>query len=390
MPSQQTIDLVKATVPALRAHGEAITTHFYQSMFRDFPAVKAFFNQAHQANGSQPRALAGAVLAYAAHIDRLEEIAPALPAIIQKHVSLGIAPEHYPIVGQCLLRAIREVLGEAATDDILAAWAEAYGELAALLIAAEEKVYADTAAQPGGWRGTRRFVVARRVRESDEILSLHLRPEDGGALPAWLPGQYIALVLDIGGATLRRNYSLSAAPGGDGLRISVKRQAGGVASNWLHDQAVEGTVLAVTPPAGEFTLAEGSRPLLFITAGVGITPALAMLEAAAPAGRRIGFVHAARTPAVAAFRARIEAIAAAHAGVTPRFRYSATAADAPEHGRIDAAALAGLLPADGAVDVYLLGPAPFMREMLGLLDTLGVARERVRVEFFGPKEALAG
>ncbi|WP_028312009.1 NO-inducible flavohemoprotein [Derxia gummosa] len=402
MPSAQTIALVKATVPVLREHGEAITTHFYKTMFRDFPEVRAFFNQTHQASGSQPRALAGAVLAYAAHIDRLDEIAPALPAIIQKHVSLGITPEQYPIVGQCLLRAIREVLGEAATDDILAAWAEAYGELAELLIAAEEQVYAATAAQPGGWRGLRRFVVAARVHESSEIVSLHLKPEDGAALPDWKPGQYIALRLVIGGETLRRNYSVSNAPGTGEIRISVKREPGGVASGWLHEQATLGTVLELTPPAGEFVLEAGTRPLLFLTAGVGITPALAMLEAAAPTGRPIGFVHAARNPGAQAFRARLQALAAEHPNVTPRFRYSDADAHGPvagadglranlapeERGLIDAATLAGLLPANRDLDVYLLGPTPFMRAMLGLLDALDVPRSRVKLEFFGPKEAL--
>jgi len=397
MPSPQNIAIVKATVPVLQAHGEAITTHFYKTMFRDYPAVKAYFNQAHQAAGTQPRALAASVLAYAANIDRLQNLAGALPAIIQKHVSLGIQPEQYPIVGSCLLAAIREVLGAAATDDIIAAWAEAYGELAALLIAAEEAVYAATAAKPGGWRGERRFVVARRVVESDEIVSLHLAPEDGGALPDYAPGQFIALVLTVEGEPTRRNYSLSAAPGAGFLRISVKREAGGRVSNWLHDHATEGAVLDVTAPAGEFTLVAGDRPLLFVTAGVGITPAMAMLEAAAPTGRAIGFVHAARNPAVQAFRARVEAIAAAHPGVRAGFRYSdaaVTATDATgttpaaEHGLIDAALLAAHLPADRDIDVYVLGPKGFMQSMLATLVGLGVARDRVRIEFFGPKEAI--
>jgi nitric oxide dioxygenase len=110
--------------------------------------VKAFFNEAHQAGGAQPAALAGAVLAYAAHIDRLDEIAGALPRIIHKHVALGVQPEHYPIVGQCLLQAIREVLGAAATDEIIAAWGEAYQALADLLIAAEAQLYDANAQAP--------------------------------------------------------------------------------------------------------------------------------------------------------------------------------------------------------------------------------------------------
>ena len=171
MFTPKTISLIKATVPVLQQHGEAITTHFYRLMFREHPEVKAFFNEAHQAQGTQARALAGAVLAYAAHIDRLDELAGALPRIIQKHAALGVLPEHYPIVGACLLRAIKEVLGDAATDEIVAAWGEAYTALANLLIAAEEQVYAANAAQPGGWRGTREFRIARRQDESELITS---------------------------------------------------------------------------------------------------------------------------------------------------------------------------------------------------------------------------
>ena len=173
----QTIALIQATVPLLKSRGEDITRHFYRAMLTGHPELKAFFNEAHQAEGTQARALAGAVLAYASHIDRVHELAPALPRIIQKHVALGVQPAHYPIVGACLLAAIREVLGaDVATDEIIAAWAEAYGALAQLLIDAEEQVYAATAALPGGWRGQREMVVARKERESELITSFYLEP----------------------------------------------------------------------------------------------------------------------------------------------------------------------------------------------------------------------
>jgi len=199
MFTPKTISLIQATVPVLQQHGEAITRHFYELMFREHPEVKAFFNEAHQARGTQARALAGAVLAYAAHIDRLDEIADALPRIIHKHAALGVLPEHYPIVGACLLRAIKEVLGEAATDEIIAAWGEAYQALADLLIAAEEQVYAANEARAGGWRGTRDFRIARREAESELITSFYLEPVDGGPLLDFVPGQYLTLVLNVNG-----------------------------------------------------------------------------------------------------------------------------------------------------------------------------------------------
>ena len=227
MLSNEHIAIVKSTVPLLEAGGEALTTHFYRIMLAEYPQVRPLFNQAHQASGDQPRALANGVLMYAKHIDRLQALGPLVGQIVQKHVSLQILPEHYPIVGSCLLRAIREVLGaEVATDAVIAAWAAAYGQLADLLIGAEEEVYAATERATGGWRGGRAFRVAGKVRESEEITSFYLQPADGGALLDFIPGQYIGLRLCLDGEEVRRNYSLSQAANGRDYRISVKRELG--------------------------------------------------------------------------------------------------------------------------------------------------------------------
>ena len=129
--------IVTATVPLLETGGEALTTHFYRILLDEHPDVRPLFNQANQVSGEQPRALANGVLMYAKNIDRLEALGDLATQIVQKHVALQILPEHYPIVGACLLRAIREVLGaEVATDAVIEAWAAAYGQLADLLIGA--------------------------------------------------------------------------------------------------------------------------------------------------------------------------------------------------------------------------------------------------------------
>ncbi|KQX90428.1 NO-inducible flavohemoprotein [Variovorax sp. Root473] len=389
----QTIAIVKSTVPALKAHGEAITSHFYKIMFEGHPQVKAFFNEAHQAAGTQARALAGAVIAYGAHIDRLDEIAGALPRIIQKHAALGVLPEHYPIVGHYLLRAVKEVLGDAATDEVIAAWGEAYESLAGLLIAAEEAVYSANAAQTGGWRGTRAFRVARREDESEVITSFYLEPADGGALLAFSPGQYLTLVLEIDGQPVRRNYSLSDAPGKPWYRISVKKEEGGRASNWLHEAAVVGTHLQVQAPCGDFVLqpaGEQARPLVLVTGGVGITPAMSMLESVAHTGRPVHFVHAARHSGAHAFRARVDALAQRHANVKPLYVYDTPRDTDTPHatGFVTRELLAGLLPEDRDVDLYFLGPKPFMKAVYANGLALGVPRQQLRCEFFGPLEAL--
>lgn len=391
MFSQQTIDLIKATVPLLQQQGEAITGHFYRTMLSEHPELKAFFSEANQVEGTQARALAGAVLAYAAHIDRLDAIAPALPRIIQKHAALGVRPEHYPIVGQCLLRAIREVLGDVASDAIMAAWAEAYGALADLLIAAEEQVYAAKAAQQGGWRGTRALRVIRKVRESELITSFYLQPEDGRPLMRFQPGQYLTLVLDIDGQETRRHYSLSDSPDRDWYRISVKREAGGRVSNWLHDHLQEGMSVQAQAPGGDFLLDEASsRPLVLVTGGVGITPAMSMLERVAATGRPVRFIHAAQHGGVHAFRERVSELAQRHANVKPVFVYDQPRADCPPHepGRITQELLARELPADRDVDLYFLGPGPFMRAIYRSAQALGIPSAQVRYEFFGPLESL--
>src|SRR5690606_26380971 len=119
--------------------------------------VKEFFNQAHQKAGRQQQALAGSICAYAASIDNLAVLGPAVELIAQKHCSLIIKPEHYPIVGKHLLVAITDVLGDAVTDEVRDAWAEAYGFLANILIEREATLYRAQAEQPGGWSGYRPF-----------------------------------------------------------------------------------------------------------------------------------------------------------------------------------------------------------------------------------------
>ncbi len=141
MLSEKTIEIVKEITPAVAANAETITRRFYERMFQGNPEVKAFFNQAHQHTGGQQKALAGAICAYFTHIDNPAVLMPAVELIAQKHCSLGIKAEHYPIVGKHLLDAIKDVMGEAATDEIIDAVAEAYGFLADLFIEREGAIY---------------------------------------------------------------------------------------------------------------------------------------------------------------------------------------------------------------------------------------------------------
>ena len=141
MLSQNTIDIIKSTVPALREHGVEITTTFYKRMFENNPEIKAMFNMDKQESGEQPKALAMTILAAAQNIDKLEVLLPAVKKVGAVHVNSKVKPEHYPIIGENLLLAIKEVLGDAATEDVLNAWGEAYGVIAKVFIDIENELY---------------------------------------------------------------------------------------------------------------------------------------------------------------------------------------------------------------------------------------------------------
>lgn len=370
---------IKATIPALEQGGEALTTHFYKLMFSKYPATATFFNPAHQQKGTQPRALANAVLAYARHIDNPAVLMNAVTLIVNKHVALGVKAEHYPIVGECLLQAMKEVLGAAATPEIIDAWAAAYGQLADMLIHAEATLYAKQVMSTGGWDGQRTFKISAKEQESELVMSFYLQPADGKEIMAFKPGQYITLHLEVDETRVMRNYSLSDSPNGKHYRISVKREDGGVVSNHLHNNLDVGDTLELSPPCGEFVLDKSGDPVVFITAGVGLTPAISMLKSAA-GQREIHFIHACKNAAQHSFKALTEQLSAEHANVKTTYIYENM------DGQIQQQHLAGTLPHNA--QVYFLGPVGFMRAIKNMLGKLEVPAERQHYEFFGPAEAI--
>lgn len=398
---QETRDIIKSTVPVLEEYGTAITKRFYQMMFTNHPELKNIFNQTNQRKGDQPKALANAVYAAALHIDNLEAILPVVKQIGEKHRSLNVKPEHYPIVGQNLLAAIKDVLGDAATDDIINAWAKAYGVIADVFISVEADMYKEAENAPGGWADFRDFVVDKKVVESDVITSFYLKPADGGAIPTFNPGQYITVKADIEGQSHShlRQYSLSAAPGEDYFRISVKREDAteeyreGIVSNFLHSEIQEGSILPITAPAGDFYLdQEDARPLVLMSGGVGLTPMMSMLETVIKTQpeREVIFIHAARSGKHHAMKTRVEEIAKEHANVKSYVAY-----DTPEEadqcdkvGFIDAEWLRTIIPTDDAA-VYFCGPKGFMRAAYQNLMKLNVASADIHYEVFGPAEDMS-
>lgn len=388
-------EIVKSTAPMLKAHGLALTSHFYARMFTHNPELREVFNQGHQRSGAQQQALAMAVAAYGEHIDDPSVLQGVLERVAHKHVSLGVRKEHYAIVGRHLLASIHEVLGDAATPALVDAWAMAYGQLAGLLADMEQARYDATAASAGGWTGWRTFGVQRKRPESAEITSFELVPADGGPVPTYRPGQYLSLRLVVPELGYRqpRQYSLSDAPGKAHLRISVKREPGaadrslGMVSNRLHFHVAEGDRVEVAPPAGDFFLHEDrGTPVVLISAGVGITPVMAMLEHlhAQGSARVIRFIHACRHAGVQAFGARVRELvqSLAHASAWMLHEEERAHAGKPRAdalGRLDLASMP--LPDDA--DFYLCGPKGFMSAQIAALRARGVAGARIHAEVFG-------
>lgn len=380
MLTKQTIETIKATVPVLEVHGVAITKTFYSNLFNDNPGLLNIFNHTNQKKDRQQTALANTVYAAAVHIENLEAIVPAVVQIAHKHRSLGILPEHYPIVGKYLLAAIKEVLGDAATDEIIDAWGQAYGVIADVFISVEEDLYKATE-NAGGWRLFKAFTVAKKVVESDAVTSFYLQPADGEKLPAFTAGQYISIRVQVPGEEYLMNRQYTITEGTDEYyRISVKREddndPNGVVSNFLHASEV-GTALEVSAPAGVFTLVDNENPVLFISGGVGVTPLQSMLNTME--GRKASFIQCARNEKVAAFKETIEEKITQLDGT-----YKAIYSDS--EGFITKAIIEPFLTPDS--EVYVCGPAPFMEAVIEQLVELGVASEKIHYEFFGPAMAL--
>jgi nitric oxide dioxygenase len=314
MLSQKSRPYIEASVPVLREHGVTITRTFYSNMFAEFPEFTHLFNMGNQANGSQQQSLASAVFAYAVNIDNADALTPVISRIAHKHASVGITADHYPIVGRHLLGAIKQTLGDAATPELIDAWAEAYGLLADTLIDAEKKLYSERQTQPGDL--TPMTVTEVKV-QTDLVTSFKLEPANGVLVPNFKPGQYITVAVNLpDGQRQLRQYSLSDAPGQGWLRISVKREPAGKetpagrVSNWLHDNLREGGVLQVTPPFGDFAPdTEGADPIVLLSAGIGITPMISALNhiRLLHPERTVIFGHATRGRNSYAHRADVEA-----------------------------------------------------------------------------------
>ncbi len=385
--------MVKATAAVVAEHAVAITSRFYPSMFEAHPELLNLFNQGNQTNGEQRQALASAVVAYATQLvdPDAPSFGPVMRRIAHKHVSLGILPEQYTIVGHHLMNAVGEVLGDAVTPEVARAWDEVYWLFSVQLIAEEARLYALAGVDPTDpWR---KYEVVERVEDALDTITLVLRPQDGSPVPPHLPGQYVSVAVDLpDGSRQPRQYTVSTGSRENSLQITVRRLRGqdgapdGAVSTYLHEHVSLGDVLEVGPPAGDMVLDEGENPLVLISAGVGITPVAAILDDLSARGvsRPLTVAHADRSahshPLFEAVSACLSALDKAETHTWYEHVDSTGEERGARSGLMDLADVD--VPTDA--DVFMCGPLPFMRDARAELIRRGLPSTRIRYEVFGP------
>ena len=246
---------------------------------------------------------------------------------------------------------------------------------------------------PPAWRGFRQLSVAAITRESDSTFSIRLEDPTGTPLPPARPGQYLTLRVqpDERQRALLRNYSLSGPPGAGYYRVTVKREPHGAASGYLHTRLAVGDELDVAAPRGTFILGESRAPVLLVSAGIGATPVLAMLQSLAQehSDRQIWWLHGARNSREHSFAAEARTLLASMPNTRSRVYYSHPGPDDHEGrdfdstGRLTGSALADLQPPSDA-ESYICGPTAFMDDISAGLAALGIDGSRIHTEPFGP------
>ncbi|MGG5832416.1 globin domain-containing protein, partial [Bacillus pumilus] len=325
----------------------------------------------------------------ALHIDRLEELLPAVKQIAHKHVSVMVKEEQYPIVGFHLIEAMKEVFGLTEKDDTLLAWKAAYDIIANIFITIEAEMMEENVKQTGGWSDVKPFVIKKKVQESPALISFYLVPEDESELPMFEAGQYITVQADMPGEAYMcsRQYSLSDQHHPSYYRITVKRD--GHVSTFLHDEMEEGDVLQVSMPQGMFCLQEDTKePVYFISAGSGVTPMIGLLKTAAQNSQPFTMIHADRLEDVTAFEHEFESILASapHGRIllcNEQFAQSGKGELVEKAAsRIDRPFLQSVV-GEGKGQFYLCGSPVFTQEMIYILKELGIPEQNIHFESFG-------
>lgn len=391
--------IISATLPLIGAHIDEITTEFYRRMFGAHPELlRNLFNRGNQAQGAQQRALAASIATFASHLidPGLPHPAELLSRIGHKHASLGVTADQYPVVHEHLFAAIVEVLGaDTVTEDVAEAWDRVYWIMADTLIGMERDLYRSAGVADGDVY--RRARVVSRVDDPSGAVLITVRPL-GGENADFVPGQYVSVGVTMpDGARQLRQYSLVNAAGRDVLTFAVKPVAAvgespaGEVSSWIAANVCVGDILDVTVPFGDLPAPDGSRPVVLVSAGIGVTPMVGILEylAASAPDTPVRVLHADRSDQTHPLRERQHELAAALSDARLDIWYEdGMTAGAPD-------AHAGLMDLSGIelpteADVYLCGNNGFVQAVRAQLRDRGVAGDRLHCELFSPNDWLLG
>jgi len=339
-------------------------------------------NKANQQTNRQPRSFAAAILAFVSNIDKLGNLAGLLELIAVKHCALGVQPYHYLIVQRNIVDAMEEVLGSSLTRDNYDAWSEAILYLARMLVERERAIYIETRCRNGGWRGFGEFLVLRREVETRDVTTFTFKPlEAGGTYFDFSPGQFLTIKTDpLGdGLTAPRHYTVTSAPGMPFLQASIKKIPGGLVSTHLHDKVREGCEVLLSPPFGTFTSPRSkTATVVFLSAGIGITPMVALLQELGEAV--VLAAHIDKNEESHAFRQCF-----LDAGVQTRVHYTEKSGRPQTDFAAELASIVGV-----SHEWYICGPGTFMTDALQALVGAGVSRSRIHLESFGPHLCMAG
>lgn len=399
MLSDTAFPVIKATLPVVGEHIQDIAERFYGHMFEARPdLLDGLFNRGNQADGRQQQALAGSIAAFAGFlVDKPDQLPDhLLSRISHKHVSLGLSPEQYQVVHDHLMWAIVDVLGEAVTAEVAAAWDEVYWLMANMLITKERGLYNAVHLTPESiWRTWR---VARRIQETADVVTFIVERTDDREVKPSLPGQYVTIKMPMhDGVHQPRQYSLTKADNGKHRQFAVKRVHGlptpdGEMSNLLHNEVQVGDEVVLSAPFGDVVLEYTDRPVVLASAGIGITPMAGMLSHLVKSGsqRQVMLLHADDSPASFPLRAQVtEDLAQLPDGSLSAWFLEPAASGADPgsgfEGFMDVTAVD--LPEDA--EYYLCGPLPFLQSVRSALVAKGVPAKDIQYEVFGPDLWLA-
>jgi nitric oxide dioxygenase len=394
MLSDRSRPVIEATLPVVADNIQTIAERFYQHLFGEHPELlDGVFNRGNQAEGTQQQALAGSVAVFAsALVDHPDQLPwHLLSRIAHKHASLGLRPDQYEVVHENLFWAIAEVLGDAVTPDVAAAWSEVYWLMAYALINTERGLYSARGVRAETvWR---EWEVTHKIRETDDVVTFKVKRTDDRLVRTSLPGQYVTVQVPMpDGIRQPRQYSLTRADDGEHRQFSVKRILGngtpaGEVSNLLYDEVGVGDMLTMSLPFGDVVLDDSGRPVVFMSAGIGITPMAGMLSHLVAAGSRLDvrMLHADLDERSFALRQQVftDVRTLPQGQLHVWFERGAECSmpvDGVHAGRMNLDDVD--LPDDAMY--YLCGPVPFMQALRSTLLGRGVSPRDIQYEVFGP------